>query len=85
MAISQKKEKKTNQDRKSNRNRQKNKRGDSQVESYDSPEISNREGGGDIRHPRPPFGDQITHKHDIYRRDKRAVVVCVIKSISYRC
>ena len=41
-------------DRKSNRTRQKNKRGDSTVESNDSPEISDR--GGDIRHPRPPFG-----------------------------
>ena len=37
-------------DRKGNRTRQKNKRGDSKVESNDSPEIP------DIRHPRPPFG-----------------------------
>ena len=42
-------------DRRSNRTRQKNKRGDSKVESNDSPEIPDR--GGDIRHPRPPFGD----------------------------
>ena len=41
------------QDRKSNRTRQKNKKGNSKVESNDSPGISDR--GGDIRHPRPPF------------------------------
>ena len=29
-------------------------RGNSKVESNDSPEIPDR--GGDIRHPRPPFG-----------------------------
>ena len=46
-------------DRKSNRTRQKNRRGDSKVESNDSPEIPDR-GGGDIRQPRPPFeADQI--------------------------
>ena len=32
----------------------KNKRGDSKLESNDSPEIPDR--GEDIRHPRPPFG-----------------------------
>ena len=26
------------------------------MESNDSPEIPDRGGGGDIRHPRPPFG-----------------------------
>ena len=40
--------------KKSNRTRQKKKRGDSKVESNDSPEIPGRV--GDIRHPRPPFG-----------------------------
>ena len=40
-------------DRKSNRVRQKNKRGDSKVESNDSPEIPDR--GGDIQHSRPLF------------------------------
>ena len=40
-------------DRKSNRTRQKNTRGDSKVESNDSPEIPDR--GGDIRYPQPPF------------------------------
>ena len=39
---------------KGNRTRQKNKRGDSKVESNDSPEIPDR--GEDIRHPWPPFG-----------------------------
>ena len=34
-------------DRKSNRIRQKNKKGDSKVESNDSPEILDREGGGE--------------------------------------
>ena len=33
---------------------QKNKRGDRKVGSNDSSEIPDR--GGDIRHPRPPFG-----------------------------
>ena len=42
------------EDKKGNRTRQKNKRGDSKVESNDSPEIPDR--GGDIRHHRPPFG-----------------------------
>ena len=46
--------KKEKKDRKSNRTRQKNKRADSKVESSDSPGIPDR--GGDIRHPRPPFG-----------------------------
>ena len=41
------------EDRKSNRIRQKNKRGDSKVKSNDSPDSRQ---GGDIRHPRPPFG-----------------------------
>ena len=47
------------QNRKSNRTRQKNKRGDSKVESNDSPEILDGGGGGGrgIRHPRPPFGE----------------------------
>ena len=45
-------------DRESNRTRQKNKRGDSKVESNDSPMIPDR--GGDIRHPRPPFGVKFT-------------------------
>ena len=45
--------KKKGQDRKSNRTRQ-NRRGNSKVESNDSPEIPDR--GGDIRHHRPPFG-----------------------------
>ena len=35
-----------------------NKRGDSTVESNDSPEIPDRV--GDIRHPRPPFGGSMT-------------------------
>ena len=43
-------------DRKGNRTRQKNERGDSKVESNESPEIPDR--GGDIRHPRPPFGGE---------------------------
>ena len=43
-------------DRVINRAQQKNKRGDSKVESNDSPEIPDKGGGGDIRHPRPPFG-----------------------------
>ena len=37
-----------------NRTRQNYKRGDRKVESNDSPEIPDR--GGDVRHPRPPFG-----------------------------
>ena len=45
-------------DRKGNKTRQKDKRGDSKVESNDSPEIPDR--GGDIRHPRHPFGDTST-------------------------
>ena len=40
-------------DGKGSRTRQKNKRGNSKVESNDSPEIPGR--GGDIRHPRPSF------------------------------
>ena len=43
---------KKKEDRKSNRTRQKNKRGDSKVESNDSPEIPDR--GEDIRHPGAP-------------------------------
>ena len=31
-------------------------RGDSKVESNDSPDIPDEGGGRDIRHPRPPFG-----------------------------
>ena len=42
------------EDRKSNWTKQKNKRGDSKVESNDSSEIP--DWGGDIRHPRLPFG-----------------------------
>ena len=45
-------------DRKGNRTRQKNERGDSKVESNDSPGIPDR--GGHIRHPRPPFGGPVT-------------------------
>ena len=45
------------QDRKGNRTMQKNKRGDSKVESNDSPEIPDR--GGDIRHPQSPFGGRL--------------------------
>ena len=41
--------------RKGNRTRQKNKRGDSEVESNDSPEIPDRGETSDIP-PRPPFG-----------------------------
>ena len=40
-------------DKKSNRAQQKNKRGDSKVESNDSPGIPDR--GGNIRHPQPRF------------------------------
>ena len=40
-------------DRKNYKTRQKNKRGDSKLESNDSPEIPDR--GEDIRHPQPPF------------------------------
>ena len=45
---------KKKKDRKSNRTRQKNKRGDSKVESNDSPEIPDRGETSDI--PGPPFG-----------------------------
>ena len=45
--------------KKSNKTRQKTKRGDSKVESSDSPETPDR--GGDIRHPWPLFwGDHHT-------------------------
>ena len=47
---------KTDQTEKGNRTRQKNKTVNSKVESNDSPEIPDRGGGRDIRHPRPPFG-----------------------------
>ena len=47
-------QKKKNQDRKSSRRRQKNKRGDSKVESNDSPEIPDRGETSDI--PGLPFG-----------------------------
>ena len=40
------------------RTRQTNKRGVSKVESNDSPEIPDR--GGDIGHPRPPFGGNMS-------------------------
>ena len=43
-----KEEEKKRQDRKSNRTRQKNKRGDSKVESNDSPEIPERGETSDI-------------------------------------
>ena len=52
----EKKKKKKRYDRKSNRTRQKNRRGDRKVESNDSPEVSDRGGGGDNINPRPPFG-----------------------------
>ena len=51
-------EQQAEKDRKSNRTRQKNKRGDSKVESNDSPEIPDRGVGGgvdNIRHPQPPL------------------------------
>ena len=35
---------------------QKNKKAGSKMEPNYIPEIPDREGGGDIRHPRPPFG-----------------------------
>ena len=44
-------------DRKDDGTKQNNKRGDGKVESNDSPEIPDW-GGGDIRHPRPPFGEE---------------------------
>ena len=40
--------------KKSNRIGKKNKTVDSKVESNDSPNIPDR--GGDVEHPRPPFG-----------------------------
>ena len=46
--------KRRKKDRKSNGTRQKNKRGNSKVESNDSPETPDGGGGRDIRHPRPP-------------------------------
>ena len=63
-----KKKKKRKEDRKSNKTRQKNKRRDSKVELNDSPEIPHGgggEGGGDFRHPRPPFwGDGSNERKD---------------------
>ena len=47
---------KKRQDRKSNRTRQKHKRGDSKVESNNSPETPDR--GENIRHPPPPFREK---------------------------
>ena len=55
-------------DRKSNRTRQKNKRGESKVESNDSPEIPDR--GRDIRHPKPPFGGPSEHKAHYTKQNK---------------
>ena len=55
--TSRQKKKKKRYDRKSNSTRKKNMKGDSKVESNDSPGIPDR--GGDIRHPWPPFGVQI--------------------------
>ena len=48
------------QDGKSNRTRQRNKRGDSKVESNDSPKVPDRE--ENIRHPWPPFRGKVTIK-----------------------
>ena len=52
---------KKGQDRKSNRTRQKNRRGNSKVESNDSPEIPHRGETSDI--PGLPSGDMQTASH----------------------